>query len=174
MHLTASNSWEKSWPILKLVTIYKSTWVILLTGFRIKVIFEKSVSHCISPPPLNTSLYSTTLQIPTAGTARAALGPSCSARTPHPRGHGDTPHWTPALSHRGFVHQNLFLPQNNSYCPVLHSHRDRSHVLGACPAALHHLTDLLRHCCSHSASETSRASEKIQRNRSPTVAQKAG
>lgn len=64
MYLTASNSWVKLWPILKLVTIYKSTWVILLTGFGRKVIFEKSMSCCISPPPLNTSLYSTTLQTP--------------------------------------------------------------------------------------------------------------
>lgn len=64
MHLTASNSWAKPWPTLKLVTIYKSTWVILLTGFGRKVILEKSVSRCISPPSLNTSLYSTTLQTP--------------------------------------------------------------------------------------------------------------
>lgn len=64
MYLTASNSWAKPWPILKLVTIYKSTWVILLTGFGRKVIFEKNMSCCISPPPLNTCLYSPTLQTP--------------------------------------------------------------------------------------------------------------
>lgn len=49
---------------MKLVTIYKSTQVILLTGIGRKVIFEKSVSFCISPPLPNTSLYSTTVQTP--------------------------------------------------------------------------------------------------------------
>lgn len=156
MHLTASNSWAKPWPILKLATIYKSTWVILLTGFGRKVIFEKNVSRCISPPPLNTSLYSTTLQPLHSWHSKGCPWTFlfCTDTAP---GLQTCP--TGGLSIRTF-----FSPKKAPKCPVLHSHKDRSWCL----------TDLLGHCSSHSASEMSRAREKIQRNRSPTAAPKPG
>lgn len=64
----------------------------------------------------------------------------------------------------GLSIRTFFSPKKVPKCLVLHSHRDRSWCL----------TDLLGHCCSSSASDTSRAREESQRNRNPMVAQKPG
>lgn len=148
MHLTASNSWARPWPILKLVTIYKSARVILLTGFGRKVIFEKSVSRCISPPPLNTSLYSTTVQTPHGWHSKSCPWTLlfCTDTPPQrPWGHTtlDSTCPTGGLSIRTF-----FSPKMVPKCLVLHSHGDRSSLE---PAPLPHDVSLT---CSDTAALT--------------------